>query len=264
MPSAKDGMKICSNPNCVHNGEPQPVSNFNKNKSRKDGLQYYCKDCEHKTGEQYRNSNVDKNKKRHAIYHKNNQKKCNATTLKNMNSPAKYDTWVDRLSPYEECQRDPDNPELLQVKCKNSACQKWFTPTYQEANHRYDSINNVKSGERNFYCSDECKKTCAIYGQKTYLKGLSPRNNDRPGQAEFREMVIDRDGLICEKCGKTKEEYPDLVFVCHHIIPVKVDPIQSADIDNGIILCEDCHNWIHTNLPGCTYAELRKCILKEN
>ena len=77
-------------------------------------------------------------------------------------------------------------------------------------------------------------------------------------------MVIDRDGLICEKCGKTKEEYPDLVFVCHHIIPVKVDPIQSADIDNGIILCEDCHNWIHTNLPGCTYVELRKCILKEN
>lgn len=37
--------KICSKKECEFKGEPQPFSNFHKNKSKKDGLQFHCKSC---------------------------------------------------------------------------------------------------------------------------------------------------------------------------------------------------------------------------
>ena len=37
--------KICSRPDCEHNGEPQPLSNFDKNKGYADGMTTICKDC---------------------------------------------------------------------------------------------------------------------------------------------------------------------------------------------------------------------------
>ena len=35
------------------------------------------------------------------------------------------------------------------------------------------------------------------------------------------------------------------------------DPVCSADVDNCITVCVDCHQWIHTHVPGCGYGELR-------
>ena len=37
--------KICSARNCVHGSIEQNISNFNKNKSEKDGYERICKDC---------------------------------------------------------------------------------------------------------------------------------------------------------------------------------------------------------------------------
>ena len=37
--------KICSNPNCIHCGVEQPLSNFYKDKSIKCGYRSRCKDC---------------------------------------------------------------------------------------------------------------------------------------------------------------------------------------------------------------------------
>ena len=37
--------KICSNKKCRHQGQPQPMAAFYKNKKRPDGHDYYCMDC---------------------------------------------------------------------------------------------------------------------------------------------------------------------------------------------------------------------------
>lgn len=41
-------MKVCSKKDCEHNGKLQPLSNFYKHTSTKDGHQSMCKDCNHK------------------------------------------------------------------------------------------------------------------------------------------------------------------------------------------------------------------------
>ena len=38
-------MKVCKNRYCEHEGEPQSLENFHKNKLTKDGLAIYCRDC---------------------------------------------------------------------------------------------------------------------------------------------------------------------------------------------------------------------------
>jgi 5-methylcytosine-specific restriction endonuclease McrA len=48
-------------------------------------------------------------------------------------------------------------------------------------------------------------------------------------------MVFERDNYKCVKCGEEKPLH------CHHIDPVKGNPIESADIDNCITLCKKCH-----------------------
>ena len=45
MPHAKlsEGTKVCSNPDCVSQGEPQPLEKFSSDKNRPDGLASRCK-----------------------------------------------------------------------------------------------------------------------------------------------------------------------------------------------------------------------------
>lgn len=37
--------KVCTNKNCPHNGEPQPLDNFHKKTRNADGLESQCKTC---------------------------------------------------------------------------------------------------------------------------------------------------------------------------------------------------------------------------
>jgi len=319
MPAAQNGLKICSNPNCIHGGKPQPIDNFNKCARSKDGLNVYCKDCRKK----YREENKDKiieQKKTHykknfekiQAYKKmwwdlNKEEKCKERRQKYEENKdtilakqkedykqnkekyqerskkyrcqnkeklsehskawrkalALYDTYFDQISKYEECQRDPENLELIQVKCKY--CGKFFNPSNGQLQARLNAINrsfqyqNRSHGECNLYCSKACKLSCPSYRKRT-PNGKIKQNTSREVQPELRKMVLARDNWTCQKCGKSKEDFPELVLHCHHIDPVKSNPIESADIDNCVTFCKECHKWVHKNIPGCSLADLRKCI----
>lgn len=73
---------------------------------------------------------------------------------------------------------------------------------------------------------------------------------NREVQPELRQMVLKRDEYKCVKCGSTESLH------CHHIIPVVIEPLESADIDNCITLCYNCHKEVH-KLPGCRYNEIQ-------
>ena len=245
--------KQCSNPNCIHGKEYQPVTNFRKDASKSDGYRTRCKDCD---AAYVKNNHDTIIKKDRARYQK--RKKAVLKQKKEYeNQPAKYDTYYEKLHTFDECQRDPKDPDLLQVRCKY--CGNWFNPTMAEVRRRIQAITSGfanKRGEANLYCSDGCKRACPIYGQVKYPKGFK-NNSSREVQPELRKMVLERDNWTCQKCGKSKEEHPDLELHCHHIFPLNEDPICSADIDNCETLCKECHNWIHMNVPGCGKHELR-------
>jgi hypothetical protein len=163
-----------------------------------------------------------------------------------------YDAYVTRLVPMEKVRRDPDNPNILNVRCTH--CSNWIQPTLSEVWARIACLERKQEGERRFYCSGmECRSKCSIYKQRYYPKGHR-RAVSNEVQAELRELCLMRDGHTCQRCGAN-----DHPLECHHMEPTKMNPIESADLDIVITFCEECHDWAHT-LSNCTYLELRRCL----
>ncbi len=163
-----------------------------------------------------------------------------------------YDTHQPKLEPYGvECRRSSEDQNILEVKCMY--CGRWYQPTRNSVSNKRLSILGKTTGENNFYCSDNCKQACPTFGQIKYPKGFKT-NTSREVQPQLRKLVLERDEWVCVKCGSDDKQ-----LHCHHIDPVKNNPIESADVDNCITLCVNCHNEVH-NQKGCTYKELIKCL----
>lgn len=59
------------------------------------------------------------------------------------------------------------------------------------------------------------------------------------GYRSWRNAVFKRDGKRCRVCGSEKG------LVVHHIIPFSRDKDSRFSVNNGIILCEECHRKVH-------------------
>lgn len=55
-----EDVKICTNPSCFKCNIPQPILNFFKNKTRKDGLSDECKKCKSLRDKKYYKKNEKK------------------------------------------------------------------------------------------------------------------------------------------------------------------------------------------------------------
>jgi len=236
--------------------------------SRERRKEYRKTNAEHiaKKKKEIYQKNIDHYKAQHKKYRENNKELVSAQKKRYTKTPGNYDTWFPKLEKYyepDQIRRDPDNPEKIQVRCHNQNCQGWFNPTNQELENRYKSICGTGTGECHLYCSEHCKLTCPTFGQISRLK-TQKIPYTREVQPELRKLVLERDNYTCqrEECRKSRKDFPGLRLHCHHINPINEDPICSADIDNCITLCAECHKWVHENIPGCSYAEL-KCSKKE-
>ena len=184
---------------CSMCGKTKSDSEFSKDKWCKDGLNARCKKC------------MAEHRRGHA----------------------KYKTYAHQLDCAEKVR---NNNGQLEVTC--TKCGKWFKPTVSAVNGRTSALNGNMRGEMRLYCSDNCKNSCSIYGQRLYHSGLNP-NKDRPYQYEWAKAVKDRAGNRCEECGSFE------LLEAHHIRSVKTHPLLQADIDNGICLCTKCHKKAH-------------------
>ena len=159
-----------------------------------------------------------------------------------------YNTYAPQIEKYYEVYKIPfgegNDVLLLGINCKH--CNRIFVPNASTVINRIRSINTLNNGENNFYCSDTCKKTCSIFGRRVKHKVFKPSR-----QKDWSTLVKDRDRHTCQICGVAGTK-----MVAHHIDPVVCNPIESADIDNGITLCTGCDKKVH-KLPKCSYEYLR-------
>jgi len=169
--------------------------------------------------------------------------------VKKRNLPL-YETYSKQLRPHQNVYLvEQGNLNLLGVGC--AYCSKVFVPTATSVRHFLTNIVNGRLGLSNLYCSEECKQACPVYGQVIWPKDNKPYKNTRHDQASWASLVKERDNFICQICGKKED-----VMYAHHIDPVSRNPVESADIGNGITLCKTCHKQVH-RLPGCSYEELK-------
>lgn len=150
----------------------------------------------------------------------------------------------------EECKRNDDDPNILEVKC--TYCGSFFVPTCSQVGARIRAINDSTGRENHFYCLDkDCKKQCSIFGQKTWPKGFKFRDNRPYIDPYWREEVLKRANHKCEICGSEDN------LNAHHIQSATLNPMLANDVDNGICVCEQCHYQLIHSQPGCTTYDLR-------
>jgi len=135
--------------------------------------------------------------------------------------------------------------------CKNSNCKNskenggYFKLTPGQINSRNTGINGHDTAH--FYCCEECKHTCPLYGKSaSALHNLITENKEiLYTTAEYniwKEEVYYRQRIenntetnFCEYCHTTEN------LQVHHEIPQKLEPGYALDPINGIIACKDCH-----------------------
>ena len=137
----------------------------------------------------------------------------------------------------------------LKIEYRCAYCKTYFLPTRTQLSNRLAALNgNLGTmAESRLYCSNACKNACPVFN----MKGGTPNQtrHARIDQPDLRKLVLERDGYTCQQCGSIES------LVCHHIIPVSFDPIESADVDNCITLCESCHELAHTG--ACSRVNLK-------
>jgi NUMOD3 motif len=171
-----------------------------------------------------------------------------------------YDTYAPQLELVEEVIRNKKDENILEVKCVY--CGKWYIPNLNNVLHRIQYLNgNEKyTTDHRFYCSDGCRKECPIYGKTEEMiiketNGEEKKQLSREVQSELRKMRFEIDEYKCIKCGNEEKLH------CHHIEGIRWNPLESADLDNCITVCIDCHEEIH-KIPGCKKVDMQ-CKVKD-
>jgi 5-methylcytosine-specific restriction endonuclease McrA len=167
--------------------------------------------------------------------------------LRPQKRPVSYKTYAPQLNWCEDVRQDG---EFLEVKCVY--CGRWFIPTTDQVRNRISAINGKLEGECRFYCSENCKISCPTYGQRLYPKGFK-KATSREVVPLLRQLVLERDNYMCQKCGATTETTQLHV---HHILSYMLNKTMANDPDNCITLCKACHKEVHSQ-DGCKYSDLK-------
>ncbi|MCK9371509.1 NUMOD3 domain-containing DNA-binding protein [Candidatus Dojkabacteria bacterium] len=172
-----------------------------------------------------------------------------------------YDTYAPQLEPIEKCVRDPEDPNILNVFCSHSECKKQYRPTRSEVRGRIYKINEDKS---RFYCSDDCKQACPLFGQSAQqlmeYDAINAGNITKPNQEHIRinqrtnkKRRYESNGGICDWC---EIKVTLGTSILHHEKPVSYNFLVADDPDNHWLFCKKCDKKAH-QLLSCNYYELR-------
>jgi hypothetical protein len=214
---------------------------------------------------------------RYASQNKEISKKQQESKLKNNNGihPSKLT--------YQQClERYPDVVKIEELiegpngeiwgHCKNSSCKN------SEKNGGYFDVSKyirdrnlgINSHDTNhFYCCEECKHSCPLYGRSApRLHNLLNENkeilytqeeyNTWKEEVYYRQKVENNTEInFCEYCHATENLH------VHHEVPQKIVPGYALDPDNGIIACEKCHyEKGHATGTECSTGNLANKICK--
>ena len=123
------------------------------------------------------------------------------------------------------------------VETTCDVCGKTYIQTKTELNkykHHYCSIECKCKGQTIFYSGEN---------SKLYNKNLSDKDRGRNYNkyVNWRRDVYEKDNYTCQCCGDKKS-----YLNAHHLDGYNWCKEKRTDVDNGVTLCEKCHNDFHS------------------
>jgi 5-methylcytosine-specific restriction endonuclease McrA len=79
--------------------------------------------------------------------------------------------------------------------------------------------------------------------------GRSWERFKNPEYIGWRNAVLERDGYVCQHCGRQCKRY-ERGLAAHHIKPYAEFPDLRYQIANGLTLCRQCHMSLHGKPPA--------------
>ena len=196
------------------------ISEFTKNKSKKDGLCSYCKQCQKLISKRYNSANVEKNRARCKAYYN-----------------ANYETIAARTKAYKKA-----HPE------KVAAQRRSYYDIEKATKYKKANAEIIKK-KKQAYNQTKIGKGVAL---KTVHKRRALKMNNLV--EDFNPVeVFERDGYICQLCGiKTRPDYKNQFHPkkpnLDHIIPLSRGGEHSRL--NTQCLCRHCNMLKHNNGTG--------------
>jgi len=139
-----------------------------------------------------------------------------------------------------------------QATKKGRATKRAYNKTY---NKYYRESERGKAYLRAYSKSERCKKAWKDYNKskkgkaarKAYKLRLKLSNSkiSNTSLAAWSLQVRERDEHVCQHCSF---EGPEGLHA-HHILGKAKYPQLALDLDNGITLCEECHQAEHRDYP---------------
>jgi hypothetical protein len=242
FPNPKTGYKFC-----LDCGKEKLIEEFIKDKSKKDGHRNRCKVCD----------NLKKRKTPVPPTPKDGYKYCaSCGEEKQLNEfnirfiYGKYRTF----SYCKRCEKEKDN-NRYEHKCK--MCGKEYKSGKKDSTYCKECHN------KHFIKTYSILHTIDWSGENNPMYGRQRFGNENPnyklditeeerefgrlieGYGVWRKAVYERDNYTCRCCGKKSEGD----IVAHHLDAYSWCKDKRTDVNNGITLCEKCHNDFH-NIYG--------------
>lgn len=85
---------------------------------------------------------------------------------------------------------------------------------------------------------------------RTWKGGLTPERQSLYASDEWKlvvKKVWQRDDARCRRCNLNQNENRGKQFDIHHIVAFADCKELRTELSNLILLCHDCHLWVHSN-----------------
>jgi len=185
----------------------KPINAFNKNRSMKDGLGFYCKDCEHIFSAKWRHANPEFVKAKRLKWRNENPEKAKNSWRKWATAnPEKYKQSHEKWAKAHR--------ESIKIK----------TAKWRKNNREKQYINGVKWRQRN---PEKVKAYCIEYQARKRKVAVE--------HVDYK-IVFERDGGCCHLCGKKLKSD---AWHLDHLIPLSKGGEHSYR--NVAVTCPRCN-----------------------
>jgi 5-methylcytosine-specific restriction endonuclease McrA len=121
------------------------------------------------------------------------------------------------------------------------------------------------------HCSRECFNKATSIRQRGKKSNLWKGGKTKRSRyvrahklyAQWRKKILKRDDYTCQSCLRSFSEVKNGTLHAHHIIPFAENKRKALKVSNGITLCKNCHEELHSCLNSEEFEEKEKTLQKK-
>jgi len=142
---------------------------------------------------------------------------------------------------YRNVMNNPEIREKWEKACHNK--------DYKSIVEKQRQTNIKRYGVPNYALTQEFSESISGENHPNWKGGISPERQELYSRKEWKTVVNKvwkRDNATCQLCGAYADHESNKTFHIHHIISFQVKE-KRMNLDNLILLCRDCHIFVHSN-----------------